>query len=152
MPQQDKGPFMGLVAWLLVMIAYHALAVSLGPSGMAAFTRFMIGDYLAVWAHHFAPRLPGWSNPFVLLAALLVVWISRFRVFLVLSRILCGFLAARFIVEAAVHAAGLYPIMLGWADIAEGVLALLWYIATAYWVDTGLRGRLYGLIERLRTD
>lgn len=152
MAEQENGPFTGLIAWLVVMIAYYALAANLGPAGMAEFKNFMVGDYLEVWDYHFAPRVPAWTHPLILLAAVLVIWYFRWRVLIVISRMICAFLAARFIVEAVVYVSGLYPITMGWAYIAQGVLAFVWYVISAYWVDSRLRGRLYGLIERLRTD
>lgn len=55
----------GYYAFLIA--SYYAITGWLGQEFMSNFWSFMFDDYAQLWRVHFAPMMPGWSHPVVVL-------------------------------------------------------------------------------------
>lgn len=145
-------PFRELLVWIFLATLYYALGVNLGIDGMTRFLDFMFADYIELWHTHFAHRVPSWTNPFVLILIALFLW--RFRAYgvIALTRQFAAIIAAIFIVRLVMFTLDLYPVPMSFSYIILGVGSFIWYIASTFWVDQTMRGKLQEFIQRIRTE
>ena len=144
----QDSPFKDLVMWLVLGIAYYAFAVAMGVRGIADFNEYMFGGFRDYWAMHGDLFTPRWNNPFVIMAAVLLVIIVKLRGLLRATRPIAAFIAGIFLVRLVVFALDLYPVPMSFGYAALGVGSLIWYVATVVLVGNNWEE----LLERLRTD